>query len=320
MFSVNGIGRALRAGALALALLSAAAAAQDVTIVTLAQGSLGAATGVALARLFDENGIKARAVPTGGPDVMLPLLQAGEADFAIMSADAAGLAAGGMSIFKGQDYSRIRFVSHLLPYEVGFFVRADSDIKSFADLRGKRLPSGFTQQQILGLWAQAHLAAAGIGEKDYSPVPTASGLNAIEDFTAGRVDAAFNTVGIGPVAQASVAVGGIRMLALPERPDLDAFLTGIVPGTWTRVVEPSATNVGVVAPTRLMGSTIVLLANEGVDPALVGKVTGILHEGADELRAILPAFAKFDPAAMNRPVANIAFHDGAAAYYTGKGM
>lgn len=303
--------------AVAAALITPAAA-QTVSIGTTAAGSQGAAMGAALARVIDGEGLNVRAVPLGGPEVSLPLLARGELEFAIVSADAASLSTTGTAVFEGRQTPDMRMVAHLLPFTVGWFVRADSEFKSLADLKGAKVPWGFAQQRILGLWGEAQLAAAGVEPDDVEQVQTTSAPNSVQDFMAGRVDAGLFTVGSGLVSQADASVGGIRYLSLPT--DSEKVTSDLVPGTSVTTLKPRENLPGIDGPTDLMQSTLVLVTSKDVDPAIIEKVLKAIYDGKGELRSILPAFAQFDTETMNVPVANMSYHPAAQAFYESVGL
>jgi len=316
--SVSGRARAVCWAAIAAIGLMAATApatAQTITIGTTAQGSLGSGVGAALAKVMDGRGLTLRSVPMGGPEVTMPLLNSGEIQFSLASADVSSLAASGTTMFEGNAHPDIRLVGHLVSFEAGWLVRADSDIKTMAGLKGKRVSWGITQQRILEYWGRAQLATADLAEDDIVPVHATAAPAAIQDFIAGRSDAVVFTVGSGLVSQADAAVGGIRFLPLPDRDDRLDITSGIVPGTLIRQVTPDKRRPGIVEETPMMGSTLVLLANVNTPPETVAAVAEALHTAKDELIAIHPAFNRMDLETLAGDVPNLPLHDGAANYY-----
>jgi len=309
------------AAATAVGMIAAApATAQIVTIGTTAQGSLGSALGAAIAKVMDGRGLTMRAVPMGGPEVTMPLLNSGEIQFSLASADVSSLAAVGKTVFEGNPHPDIRLVGHLVSFEAGWMVREDSDIMTIADLRGKRLGWGMTQQKILEYWGRAQLATADIGEADFTPINSTSAPNAVQDFMAGRSDAVIFTVGSGLTSQAHAAVGGIRLLPLPERADRLEVITNIVPGTLIRQVTPHERRPGVMQKQPMMGSTLVLLASKHTDPEIVAAVAEAFYTARDEFIAIHPAFNRMNLKTLASSVTNLEMHEGAAGYYEANGI
>ena len=74
-------------------------------------------------------------------------------------------------------------------------VRADSPIKSIAELKGKRVSSDFNAQKTIARIIEAHLANAGLGWKDVTGVPAPNVVRQAEDFMSGKVDVMFFALG-----------------------------------------------------------------------------------------------------------------------------
>jgi uncharacterized protein len=147
--------------AAATAMLAGAAAAQTVGIATGPQGTPTNATGSAIAKVVNEaSGLQTRAVPHTSNDVSMPLINRGEVELGIASSDLADTAINGTGQFEGRQLSDIRIVAKLFPLNVGIVVRKDSDIKTAADLKGKRYPSEFTAQRGVLTVAKALLGKA----------------------------------------------------------------------------------------------------------------------------------------------------------------
>src|SRR5690606_2354212 len=115
--------------------------------------------------------LQTRAVPNTSNDVAMPLVQRNEVDLAIASSDLANTALHGLEQFEGRKLDKIRVVARLFPLNVGIVVRADSGIKTAADMKGKRYPSEFTAQKGVVKVAEALLANAGLTYKDVVAIP-----------------------------------------------------------------------------------------------------------------------------------------------------
>ena len=190
-------------------MLASAASAQTVSIGTNPQGSLAYAAGAGVAKVAIENaGVKMRVIPQGGPVVTLPLLNRGELDFTIAVSVVTAFANNGGAMFKGKKQDDVRVAASLFPLIVATYVRKDSPIKTFADIRGKRVASKFTKQKISGLFTRALMATAGVTMKDVKKFPVPNGVRAVEAFMAGKIDAVNWSMSSGKTRQAHAAVGG----------------------------------------------------------------------------------------------------------------
>ena len=296
--------------------LSVPAGAQTLAIGTNPQGSLAYTVGAAVARVVTEaTGMQVRVLPQGGPDVTIPLVQTGELEFSIASSDIAAAAHAGKGLFNGREMAGVRVVTNLMRFHSGFLVRADSDIHSLADLRGKRLPGEYPQQRVLLGYTRTTLATAGLSLEDVTVVPVPNGLRGVEAFMAGDVDAANFSPGAGIVAQADVAVGGIRFLPVPDTPEADALIREMTPGAFKGTVIPRPNRPGVPEPMAMMTGTFVLLAGAGMPDETVARVVAALRENRAQLVAVFPGLAEMDDDLMPVRVGTVPFHPGAETYF-----
>lgn len=131
------------------------------------------------------------------------LIGSGDADLAILQNDIAFYAKNGMLMFESP-VSNLTGLFMLYPEPIQLVVRADSGIKSPADLKGKRVAVG-----PLGSGTEANaeqiVEAYGLTFDDFQVERLTAGESA--DFLKdNRIDAAFFTVGIGASAIADLAL------------------------------------------------------------------------------------------------------------------
>lgn len=295
--------------------------AQTLSIGSNPQGSLAFTVASAIARVASENsGYRVRVVPQGGPAVTIPLVQTGELEFSIASGDIGSAAATGKGPFNGHQMDDVRLVTNLMVFNSGIFVRADSGIETFEDLKGKKLPGAFPQQKVLNGYLQTTLVAAGLSAEDVEMVPAPNGGRGVADFVSGAVDGAIFSPGSGAVAQADVAVGGIRFLALPSTPETDAKIREMTPGAFLDVVQPRDNRPGIEGPTPMMAGTFVLLAGANTPDEAVEAILAALRDNRDDLKATFPGLAQFQDTLLVKPVAGLPRHDGAANYLKSLGL
>ncbi|MEU1319576.1 TAXI family TRAP transporter solute-binding subunit [Streptomyces tibetensis] len=109
--------------------------------------------------------LKVRLQPSAGSQENVADVARGDADFAIAAADAVAT----YKLGKGPGADRLRGVARLYDDYVQLVVPPDSDIRSVADLRGKRVAIGLPDSGVR-LIANGVLKAAGIDpEKDIKP-------------------------------------------------------------------------------------------------------------------------------------------------------
>lgn len=306
---------------LVMALLAiGSAAAQTVSIVTTPSGSYTNSAGAAMAKIIGEK-TKVRAIlQAQALQGMIPVA-AGTAEFGMGNSFDTTFYVNGTGEYEGQgEHKNLRNVAALLPYQVALHVRADSDIKSIADLKGKRVSSGFNAQKTIGRIIAAHLATAGLSYQDVSGVLTPNVSRSAEDFSAGKTDVLFFALGSAAVKQASATVGGLRVLPIDDTPEAVKRMQTVLPGSYIMEVNPSPAFEGISKPTKVVAFDMVLSTNMAVPEDVVYEVTKALHQNKAALAATFPPFNLFVPDKMAKPVQDVEFHPGALKYYREIGL
>jgi TRAP transporter TAXI family solute receptor len=302
------------------ALLVAPAAAQTVSIVTTPAGSYTNSVGSAVAKVvFDK--AKIRAVVQPQATIGFDEVESGGAEFNVSNAFDVAFYATGTGEYEGRGPQKdIRLVAALLPFRVAMHVRADSPITRMAELKGRRVSSGFNAQKTVGRIIEAHLANAGLGYGDVVKVPTPNVSGAAQDFAAGKVDVLYFAMGSGSGKQAAASVGGLRVLEIDTAPAALERLEAILPGAYVMRVEPDPSLDGVTKPTDIVAFDVVLNSSSAVPEDVVYRVTKAIYENQKELTATFPPFRMFSPAHMARAVQSVPFHPGAVRFYREVGL
>lgn len=296
------------------------AAAQTVAIGSNPQGSAAYATAAAIAKVVSENSeMRMRVVPQGGPVVTIPLVATGEMEFSVANSMPLFFAQKGGAMFKDNPQPGAKMVAALYNLNVGFFVKADSDIQTLQDLKGKRVSTEFTKQQVLHTIQKAILATAGMTLDDVEGVPVPDGNRGVEDFVAGTVDAGLFSVGSGAVLQADASVGGIRFIPIPNDDAALAAILSIAPGSYIEEIAPAEGVAGITEPIGVFAGPFLILAGDNTPEDMVYEVTKMIHGNAEALKAAAPQFAQFDPANM-APDLKIEMHPGAVRFYREIGL
>jgi len=305
--------------ALAVA-LAGPVGAQTVSVVTTPAGSYTNAAGSAIAKvLIDKGGL--RAIVQAQAAMALIAVAGGVAEFGMSNNFDTTFYATGTGDYEGQPPKKnIRNAATLMPYRVAMHVRADSDIKTIADLKGKRVSSGFNAQKTIGRIIEAHLANAGLTYKDVVGVPTPNVSRSAEDFQNGKVDVLFFALGSAVTKQAAVAVGGLRVLPIDDTPAAIKRMQAILPGSYMLVVNPAPAYDGVTAPTKVVAFDMVLSTAIEVPENVVYKAVKTLYENKDALAAAFAPFRDYDPSGIAKPVVDVTYHPGATKFFQEAGI
>lgn len=309
--------RLMGALALAFAALAFAAQAQGVYGVgTMSQGTASYATGSAIAQMMTSKlGLQARVQPSSGESTLLPLLDAGEIDFAVANALEAAEAFEGEGVFDGRPLRNIRVAAALYPLRVALFARADSGLASVADLKGKRVTSGFAAMGSVQTLLEAALAGGGLSFADVTPAPAPHVAAGADQFAEGRADAFFFAVGAAKVSEID-ATTPVRILAIEDGAEALARIRAVFPEGYVSVAPPVQGMTGVSAPTPALAFDNLLLTRADVDAETVRKVVAGLAAEREALVAAFPLFRGLDPAMLAKPGLRTPFHDAVAPVAT----
>jgi uncharacterized protein len=298
----------------------ASAQAQTVSVVTTPSGSFTNSAGAAMAKVIGDK-TKIRAILQAQAQQGMIPVEAGSAEFGMSNSFDLTFYATGTGEYAGQGAKKnLRLVGSMLPYRVAFHVRADSDIKSIADLKGKRVSGGFNAQKTIARITEAHLATSGLSYKDVVEVLAPNVNRSAEDFMAGKVDMLFFAIGSAILKQAAATVGGLRVIPIDDSPAAVKRLQDVLPGSYVMEVSPAPAFDGITQPTKLVAFDMVLCTNTSVPEAVVYEVTKALHQNKAALAQTFPAFNTFTPDQMAKPVKDLELHPGALKYYREAGL
>jgi TRAP transporter TAXI family solute receptor len=299
------IGRACAALA-ALALSTGIAAAQTYGFATLQPGTLNHTTASAIAKVLKEKGgLNVLVQPTAGDQVIVPMVARGEVDIGISNSMEVHDGAS-----KGLKDLRVIAAAHAL--RVGFFVRKDSAIRTVADLKGKRVPYGFSAMRALEPTVRAILATAGLTEKDIKPVMVPNVIRSADDFVSGSADAFYFAFGAPKVREVDATVGGIRMTEI----DANGMAAARKIERWGYLTEvkPGPIFVGVEKPIKVYSFDNLLFTSAATKDEFVYKFLDTLVKNQGDLIAVQPVLREFSAANAYKQY-GVPYHPGALKYF-----
>jgi hypothetical protein len=312
--------------AAAAMLLSAAGAdradAQTVAISTLPPGAINHVQAAAVAKVIQENSdLQMRLLTFNAPGAIIGAAQNKQSEFAYTSNEESGSAFKGTHDYEGKAMPDLRVAFTVFPFKVGIIVRNNSDIKTVADLKGKRMATEWTAfRQGVPLF-NGMLATAGLSLADADPVPTTGLLPAADDFKAGKTDAFIFAVGGPKVAEIHASIdGGVRFLSLPNTPDALARMQKVYQEYHIAEQVPLPHLAGVIGPTQLMQYYIVMLTHKDAPADLVKKVLDAVSPNKKGLVAGHPTFGAFTPEGMAAQHPRLEYHPAAIEYFKAKGI
>ena len=310
--------------AVAGALFAPAANAADETFITIGTGGVTGVyypTGGAICRLMNkshkETGVRCSVESTGGSVYNINTIREGELEFGVAQSDWQYHAYNGSSRFEeAGPFEGLRAVFSVHPEPFTVVARADSGIKTFDDLKGKRVNIGNPGSGQRGTM-EVLMEAKGWTTDDFA---LATELKAAEQSAAlcdNQIDAMVYTVGhpSGSIQEATTAcdsvlveVSGDAVQKLVD--DNPFYRTATIPGGMYRGNDEDVTTFGV-------GATFVTSADVSEDA--VYAVVSSVFENFEDFKGLHPAFANLKPEEMISAGLSAPLHPGAAKYYKEKG-
>ncbi len=299
-----------------------AAKNQFVTIGTGGVTGVYYPTGGAICRLVNKtrktHGIRCSVESTGGSVYNLNTIRAGELDMGVAQSDWQYHAYHGTSKFKDQGANKkLRAVFSVHPEPFTVVARADSGIKNFMDLKGKRVNIGNPGSGQRGTMEIA-MEAVGMTKADFK---LASELKSSEQSKAlcdNKIDAMVFTVGhpSGSIKEASTSCDSVLVNVTGPAidklvTDNDYYRTATIPGGMYR---------GTDADTKTFGVGATFVTSSDVPEDVIYNVVKAVFENFDSFKKLHPAFAHLKKAEMIKDGLSAPLHKGAAKYYKEAGL
>ena len=295
---------------------------QFVTIGTGGVTGVYYPTGGAICRLVNktrkEHGIRCSVESTGGSVYNLNTIRAGELDMGVAQSDWQYHAYHGTSKFKDQGANKdLRAVFSVHPEPFTVVARADSGVKDFMDLKGKRVNIGNPGSGQRGTM-EVLMGALGWTNADFK---LASELKSSEQASAlcdNKIDAIVFTVGhpSGSIKEATtscdsvmVNVTGAAVDKLVK--DADYYRTATIPGGMYR---------GTATDTKTFGVGATFVSSATVPEKVIYNVVKAVFENFDDFKKLHPAFNNLRKEEMIKDGLSAPLHRGAAKYYKEAGL
>ncbi len=295
---------------------------QFVTIGTGGVTGVYYPTGGAICRLVNktrkEHGIRCSVESTGGSVYNLNTIKAGELDMGVAQSDWQYHAYHGTSKFKEQGANKdLRAVFSVHPEPFTMVARADSGIKNFSDIKGKRVNIGNPGSGQRGT-IEVLMDAMGLKNSD---LKLASELKASEQASAlcdNKIDAMVYVVGHpnGSIKEATTSCDSV--LVTVDGPAVEKLIadnpyyrTATIPGGMYRGTDTDTKTFGV-------GATFV--SSAAVPNDVIYNVVKAVFENFDDFKKLHPAFGVLKKEEMIKDGLSAPLHDGAAKYYKEAGL
>jgi TRAP transporter TAXI family solute receptor len=293
---------------------------KSLTLTTPPSGATLAVYGIGIAKII-EGALK---IPTGpenakGSFPAAMLLIKGDAQLAAITAcekiyafyDRKPFPKGSSKIVRGITFGEYKAVGH-------WIVRADSDIQSIPDLKGKRVMCVRPKQALYQDNWKATLAAYGMTEKDIVAKPALGQRDACAALKEGRTDAFFHhSAAPGPAFMELALTTPIRLIPLSE-----AAIKRVKEACpWiSPLVVPANTYKGQTKDALQTATFSGIVARNDLPDDLVYNIAKAIHENIEQLRSVHKAFRKWTMKGLVNGPVTCPYHAGALKYYKEKGL
>ena len=313
--------------ALMIALITVAnASAQKLpastTIGTNPAGTVFYAVGAGLAKVISDTGQMQSVVqPYTGTSTLLPLLDSGELDFAIINAVESNLAYQGPNRLKigGKNplphVPNARLIMRGSPLFIGLVAKKDG-IKSIQEAKGKRVTGEYPANIAIWYHGYAALASAGLTWNDVKVVPVPAVNEGIDAIVQGRADVSIHAIGAAKVKEADASVG-VRHVPIDCTTQGDARVRKSVPGYSTTTLK-SGFSTGIIGDTCVLTFDIYLLGHKGLSNDVVQASLKTIWDNVNKLP---PLHAQFKDWTRERAVSadvTLPYHPAAMQFYKEK--
>ncbi|MHA7772351.1 TAXI family TRAP transporter solute-binding subunit [Roseibium sp. M-1] len=311
------------AAAAAISLLAAGAAKAEETFITIGTGGQTGVyyvVGQSICRLVNrgsaEHNIKCTAPSTGGSIDNINAIKNGDRQLGVAQSDWQFHAYNGTSKFEGDKFDKLRavFSVHGEPFTV--VARADSGVKTFDDLKGKRVNIGnpgsgqrATMDVVLGAkgWSTDDFALA-------SELKAAEQAGALGD---NKIDAMIYTVGhpAGAIQEATTTTDAVLVNvdgdAIGQLVDENAYYA------WATI--PGGMYKGNPDDIKTFGVKATFVTSEDVPEDVIYQVVKAVFDNFDRFKKLHPAFENLTEEDMIKGGLSAPLHAGAEKYYKEKG-
>ena len=307
------------------ATLSSSAMAVEKTYVSIGTGGVTGVyypTGGAICRLVNKNrkktGIRCSVESTGGSVFNINAIRQGELEMGVAQSDWQYHAYNGTSKFKkAGPFKDLRAVFSVHAEPGTLVVRADSGIKNFPDLKGKRVNVGQPGSGTVATFDVIE-KAFGMSRKDYK---LASELKASEMGQAlcdNKIDAYFIMVGhpAGLIKETTTTCDA--RIADIHGPAVDKLIKDNPFYRYASV--PAGMYKGNPEAAKTMGVGATFVSSAKVPEKVIYEVVKAVFENFDDFKKLHPAFKNLKKTEMVKASLSAPLHAGALKYYKEAGL
>ena len=296
----------------------------SVTIGTNPAGTVFYAVGAGLAKVISGAGpMQSMVQPYTGTSTLLPLLDSGELDFAIINAVETNLAYQGPAKLKigGKNplphVPNARLIMRGSPLFIGLVAKKDG-MKSVQEIKGKRVTGEYPANIAIWYHGYAALASAGLTWDDVKVVPVPAVNEGVDAVVKGRADVSIHAIGAAKVKEADAAVG-VRHVPVDCSPKATRGLRKAVPGYSTTTLK-SGFSTGIIGDTCVLTFDIYMLGHKGLSNEVVQASLKAIWDNIDKLPPLHAQFQEWTRERAASADVTLPYHPAAVQFYKEKNL
>jgi len=300
--------------ALAAFAFAAPAFAEQLEIVTLPQGSVAYAAGVAIAGVVsNKSPNQMLPVPHAGQQVSVPMLNDGKAAFTLVNVGDSDQAFRGVKPFYTQRYANLRLASVGYENHTAVLVTIKSGIRGKEDLKGRYAAGGLDAHQTCKDLATASLASLNMTWDDFKIIPVPSVVPSVKSLLGRAEVAPCAAPGMGVIKEVNLSTP-LKFLSIDPSPEGVARARKVFPGV--RAVKlPAGSTDGIVEDTWVLGYDFYLITHAKQNDASVYETVKAIWGNLPELVKTNPQFRTWQQKRMAESDVTLPYHPGAIKFY-----
>ncbi len=244
-----------------------------------------------------------------------PRVNDGQIEFGVANIAETTYVVDGDKEFGGRPNPKLRLVTNLFALPVTFFVPASSTVQKAEDLKGKRVPTGWTSQKLGEKLFAGYFANVGVPYDSVAGVPVTAMPRMWDMFGQGHLDLTFAILGSAFTQELSQRVGGIRYLPLNTDAAAIERMRKFLPQSYLAEEKHPQTGEAIQG----IAYDFVLFTNDKASDETVYTIVKTLYDNTDKMTAASAYFKRFDKAQMGKNL-GIEYHPGAIKFYKEAGI
>jgi len=288
--------------------------AQTIGLATT-KGGATAQISTAIAKVVSANSaVQLRPQAMANTQQYIPLVNAGKIELGLANVPQTRFATSGTGMSEGKPNPDLRMIVTLFTFKTGLMAGVDSNIKTIADMRGKKMPR-FKDGALGDYIYKSYLEAGGLTYDDVTAVPASNFPTMWKLFKEGQTDTAIVAVGSIPAFDFQATFGEVNFVDVGK--DAADIASSKLPGSF--IIELNGSSPGEGDGRHAIAYDYALFAHKNVADDVITEVVGAIYDNPEALQETSPLWKDFTVSTMGKEV-GVEYHPAAQSFYEEKGI